>query len=107
MQVASADEADDAVHHDPSDGSQVIFPSFDGFGLYEFQAAMNHSCVPNCQTFYEGDDDFRCTVRIIRDVLPNEELTISCIENGYAQRKAELLESGFECDCPRCHAERR
>ncbi|KAF8979867.1 Histone-lysine N-methyltransferase smyd1 [Entomortierella lignicola] len=63
---------------------------------------MNHSCVPNCVYTFKGS---RVECRVIRDIQPGEELTISYIDqiDTTKERGKQLGERyHFSCDCQLC-----
>ncbi|KAF9349088.1 SET and MYND domain-containing protein 3 [Mortierella sp. AD094] len=63
---------------------------------------MNHSCVPNCVYTFKGS---RMECRVIRDIQPGEELTISYIDqiDTTKERQKQLnAQYHFTCDCPLC-----
>ncbi|KAG0328377.1 SET and MYND domain-containing protein 3 [Podila humilis] len=74
-----------------------------GLGLYiQSMAFMNHSCVPNCVYIFKGP---RVECRVIRDIQPGEEMTISYIDQigTTKERQRQLKEQyNFNCECPLC-----
>ncbi|KAF9571859.1 SET and MYND domain-containing protein 3 [Mortierella alpina] len=74
-----------------------------GLSLYvQCMPFMNHSCVPNCVYTFRGS---RVECRVIRDVQPGEELTISYIDQiGTTRERQRQLQDQyhFTCDCPFC-----
>ncbi|KAF9097491.1 SET and MYND domain-containing protein 3 [Mortierella sp. AM989] len=63
---------------------------------------MNHSCVPNCVYTFKGS---RLECRVIRDIQPGEELTISYIDQidtTKGRQKQLKAQYNFTCDCPLC-----
>jgi len=69
-----------------------------GVGVFPTAAAMNHACAPNCAQSFRGKT---LTVRCLRDVLPEEELTIAYVELAVtrAERRAELMKQyAFDID---------
>ncbi|KAG0267485.1 SET and MYND domain-containing protein 3 [Mortierella polycephala] len=63
---------------------------------------MNHSCVPNCIYTFKGS---RVECRVVRDIEPGEEMTISYIDQiGTTQERQKQLKERyhFTCDCPLC-----
>ncbi|KAI8361590.1 hypothetical protein B0O80DRAFT_163478 [Mortierella sp. GBAus27b] len=74
-----------------------------GLGLYvQCMPFMNHSCVPNCVYTFKGS---RIECRVIRDIHPGEELTVSYVDQiGTTRERQEQLKSRyhFTCDCPLC-----
>jgi hypothetical protein len=88
-----------------------------GIGLYLYAAAINHSCDPNCcqtHSFIKASSSIGTAVdspeptlciRAVRDIEPDEELTISYIDTGKPTwwRREELFTSyNFICQCNRC-----
>lgn len=75
-------------------------------GLWPFIASFNHSCLPNC--FYYGIGPY-LIVKSIKDIKPNEELTISYLgPQPFDSRSKVLYEKwDFKCDCSLCHYERK
>ncbi|KAG0361979.1 SET and MYND domain-containing protein 3 [Podila minutissima] len=75
-----------------------------GLGLYiQSMAFMNHSCVPNCVYVFKGP---KVECRVIRDIQPGEEMTISYIDQvgTTRERQRQLKEQyHFVCECPLCH----
>ncbi|KAG0034956.1 SET and MYND domain-containing protein 3 [Podila clonocystis] len=75
-----------------------------GLGLYiQSMAFMNHSCVPNCVYIFRGP---KVECRVIRDIQPGEEVTISYIDQigTTKERQRQLKEQyHFVCECPLCH----
>ena len=69
-------------------------------------STMNHSCQPNCAISY--DDSHLATVTALRAIGAEEELLISYVDEtaGAEQRRSQLLEYGFTCECERCVAGR-
>jgi len=102
-------DADDQHMHD--DGEQEeeeeIFPPFDGFGIFGLQAMVNHSCIPNCNVVFDGDN--RAIIKALRRIEVGEELLHSYIDEDtpIEERAQELITYGFKCDCPKCQAERK
>ncbi|KAF9378401.1 SET and MYND domain-containing protein 3 [Podila verticillata] len=72
-------------------------------GLYiQSMAFMNHSCVPNCVYIFKGP---KVECRVIRDIQPGEEMTISYIDQigTTKERQRQLKEQyHFVCECPLC-----
>jgi hypothetical protein len=65
---------------------------------------INHSCIPNIHFAYNPDLD-KETFHAVRYITAGEELTITYIDGTNrtrAQRRAELDERGFLCDCSAC-----
>uniref|UniRef100_A0A3Q3VLM1 [histone H3]-lysine(4) N-trimethyltransferase n=1 Tax=Mola mola TaxID=94237 RepID=A0A3Q3VLM1_MOLML len=61
-----------------------------GVGLYPSLSLLNHDCRPNCVMVFEGT---KLRLRAVRDISPDEELTISYIETlsltEYRQRQLQ------------------
>uniref|UniRef100_L2G2P2 Set domain-containing protein 5 n=1 Tax=Colletotrichum fructicola (strain Nara gc5) TaxID=1213859 RepID=L2G2P2_COLFN len=79
-----------------SPGRTALFPQV---------ARLNHSCVPNAQgNFNKKLDAF--TVHATRDIKPEEEITISYLDEhlGLRQARQDHLQDGygFLCDCSAC-----
>jgi len=75
--------------------------------LFKRLCIFNHSCVPNCGVYRDGE---RARVLAIRPVKKGEELTIHYLDElqtlPTALRRPFLKgRFGFECDCERCEAE--
>ncbi|KAF9135363.1 SET and MYND domain-containing protein 3 [Mortierella sp. GBA39] len=74
-----------------------------GLALYvQSMPFMNHSCLPNCVYTFRGS---RVECRVIRDIQPGEELTISYIDQiGTTQERQKQLKEQyhFTCICPLC-----
>ncbi|KAF8947793.1 SET and MYND domain-containing protein 3 [Haplosporangium gracile] len=74
-----------------------------GLALYvQSMPFMNHSCLPNCVYTFKGS---RVECRVIRDIQPGEELTISYIDQiGTTQERQKQLKEQyhFTCMCPMC-----
>ncbi|XP_036398732.1 histone-lysine N-methyltransferase SMYD3 [Megalops cyprinoides] len=73
-----------------------------GVGLYPNMSLLNHDCRPNCVMLFEGRI---LHLRAIRDIQPNEELTISYIDTlmPSSERRKRLQEQyHFLCQCQQC-----
>ena len=68
-------------------------------------ARLNHECVPNAQANF-NDKAEAMHVHAIRDIEPDEEVTLSYLDDAgemtRAQRQDKLTSYGFECGCPVC-----
>ncbi|XP_072236440.1 histone-lysine N-methyltransferase SMYD3 [Leuresthes tenuis] len=76
-----------------------------GVGLYPSLSLLNHDCRPNCVMVFEGA---KLKLRAVRDINPEEELTISYIEtlNLTEDRQRQLEEQyHFTCRCQRCDSQ--
>lgn len=84
-----------------SDGEQQEI----GVGLYPSLSLLNHDCRPNCVMVFEGT---KLLLRAVRDISPQEELTISYIETlSLAEDRRRQLEDQyhFTCHCQRCDSQ--
>uniref|UniRef100_A0A7N6FHJ4 [histone H3]-lysine(4) N-trimethyltransferase n=1 Tax=Anabas testudineus TaxID=64144 RepID=A0A7N6FHJ4_ANATE len=73
-----------------------------GVGLYPSLSLLNHDCRPNCVMVFEGA---KLQLRAIRDINPEEELSISYIETlSLTEDRQRQLEDQyhFTCHCQRC-----
>ncbi|OLY77947.1 Histone-lysine N-methyltransferase SMYD3 [Smittium mucronatum] len=73
-----------------------------GIGLYTSGFIFNHSCRPNCVSFFNGK---KMIVRAVSPISINEELTISYLDQtlSYQSRQSKLLkEHFFKCNCQIC-----
>lgn len=82
-------------------------PSVHGSGLFPSIAMINHSCLPNASVEFDSGS-CRASVILLKPVACEAELTFCYVDAdlALAERTAALAEYGFECDCPRCAAER-
>lgn len=74
-----------------------------GIALYLKSSQYNHSCNPNC--FQSFDNNGNLCIRNIREIVKNEELTISYIEilQSTEIRRRILQETyNFYCHCEYC-----
>ncbi len=91
-----------------SSGFDSVFPPLDGTALFSTACKMNHSCIPNVFVQYRGGWGqqrplvLECVA--VRDIQPGEELCISYVDCDLdtEERRQELLNYGFFCECPRC-----
>lgn len=90
-----------------------IFTPLDGTAHFGFTEKMNHSCEPNSVVLYKSrgwgkNHPLVAYCVALKDIQPNEELTISYIEidEPYEQRQESLKNYGFQCTCPRCLREK-
>jgi hypothetical protein len=82
----------------------------DGTGFFRFVACINHSCDPSlASTKGEADVDGAAVLVATRAISAGEELFVSYIDahrgTTAAQRRQELKDYGFICDCARCKKE--
>ncbi|XP_026149701.1 histone-lysine N-methyltransferase SMYD3 [Mastacembelus armatus] len=73
-----------------------------GVGLYPSLSLLNHDCRPNCVMVFEGP---KLKLRAVRDINPEEELTISYIETlSLTEDRQKQLEDQyhFTCHCQQC-----
>ncbi|KAM9765571.1 histone-lysine N-methyltransferase SMYD3 [Menidia menidia] len=76
-----------------------------GVGLYPSLSLLNHDCRPNCVMVFEGT---QLKLRAVRDINPEEELTISYIETlSLTEDRQRQLEEQyhFTCHCQRCQTQ--
>ena len=69
--------------------------------VFPHASYFNHSCVPNCKLYFEGD---QVAVISTAYITAGEELNISYVDLdlSYLARIKECRNRGFECNCPRC-----
>ena len=74
-----------------------------GSALYRVLSQLNHSCDPNCAV-EPGSSPPLATLRVLREIHPTEELTISYLQYPYTEdAREELWERyGFHCSCCLC-----
>jgi len=82
----------------------------DGTGFFPFVACVNHSCDPSLASMKgEADVDGAAVLVATRAISAGEELFVSYIDahrgTTAAQRRQELKDYGFICDCARCKKE--
>ncbi|XP_059209043.1 histone-lysine N-methyltransferase SMYD3 [Centropristis striata] len=76
-----------------------------GVGLYPSLSLLNHDCRPNCVMVFLGT---KLQLRAVRDISPEEELTISYIEtlSLTEDRQRQLADQyHFTCCCQRCDSQ--
>ncbi|KAM8894816.1 histone-lysine N-methyltransferase SMYD3 isoform 1-T1 [Spinachia spinachia] len=76
-----------------------------GVGLYPSLSLLNHDCRPNCVTVFVGTE---LQLRAVRDIDPEEELTISYIEtlSSTEERRRQLEDQyHFTCRCQHCDSQ--
>ena len=80
-----------------------------GAALYSLISCCNHSCAPNAQVIFEDSEDAReATLVLLRPCVQGEELYISYITDlgrSVFERRRELTQWCFTCQCTRCLAE--
>ncbi|KAL1529564.1 hypothetical protein AB1Y20_000508 [Prymnesium parvum] len=80
-----------------------------GTALYSRLARLNHSCAPNAHVRFDRSGGHEADVVATRDIEEGEEVTISYIDcNERArvrERREELADYGFVCDCRKCEVE--
>ena len=72
--------------------------------LFVSASYVNHSCDPNAQR-YQNKNSCNTTIRALREIKQNEEITISYIDNSAPFHvRNEILSTGyfFTCDCIKC-----
>ncbi|KAK5873796.1 hypothetical protein PBY51_018802 [Eleginops maclovinus] len=78
-----------------------------GVGLYPSLSLLNHDCRPNCVMVFVGTN---LHVRAVRDINPEEELTISYIETlSLTEDRRRQLEDQyhFTCHCQLCDSQEK
>ncbi|XP_061566922.1 histone-lysine N-methyltransferase SMYD3 [Cololabis saira] len=78
-----------------------------GVGLYPSLSLLNHDCRPNCVMMFEGT---KLQLRAVRDINPEEELTISYVESLSltGERQGQLEDQyHFTCRCQRCDSQEK
>mmetsp|Transcript_12338 Transcript_12338/g.28961 ORF Transcript_12338/g.28961 Transcript_12338/m.28961 type:complete len:483 (-) Transcript_12338:33-1481(-) len=82
------------------------WPAMHGTGLFVSVARINHSCAPNLKVDFP---DNSCCLRAValHPLSAGTELSISYIrtELDVTERRRQLSEYGFACNCERCVAE--
>lgn len=83
-----------------------------GRAVYPIGSILKHSCDPNCFLSFEENPQGCCAkmaVRVIRQVMPNEELTVAYggltrFQSHSKKNRIKLLEKryGFICRCDAC-----
>ncbi|XP_040020831.2 histone-lysine N-methyltransferase SMYD3 isoform X2 [Gasterosteus aculeatus] len=76
-----------------------------GVGLYPSLSLLNHDCWPNCVMVFVGT---KLQLRAVRDINPEEELTISYIEtlSSTEERRRQLEDQyHFTCRCQHCDSQ--
>ena len=86
-------------------GLDQLYPPLYGVGLFEGVANLNHACRPNAVVVFE--QDALATVAALKPIRKGEEVTICYIEEDQPveERRADLVDYGFLCDCVRCTEE--
>jgi hypothetical protein len=80
-----------------------------GQGVYTVGSCFNHSCKPNLQIHYAGEDDEMLCAVALRDIKKDEELYISYIDESLniAERQQQLFEHYlFTCTCEKCEEDK-
>lgn len=82
----------------------LVTPTFDSIGIAfdPLASLINHSCDPNSVMTFDGRS---LSVRALREIAKDEEITISYIDNTNPthKRQEELTERYFfKCECTRC-----
>ncbi|EGG21385.1 SET domain-containing protein [Cavenderia fasciculata] len=73
-----------------------------GRGIYPTASYINHTCLPN--TTWYNDDHGLILYRSSRDILKGEEITTSYLDilKPKLQRRKDLKQYSFVCQCERC-----
>lgn len=72
------------------------------------QSCMNSDCDPSVAPLKDDEDrDGACVLVAKRDIKAGEELTMCYVDESadVANRRAELADYGFTCQCARCQRE--
>ena len=73
------------------------------YGCFPEVSRFNHDCRPNVAFYIDGS--LRHTTTVVRDVTPDEELTITYLDSAEprANRQDRARHAwGFECGCSQC-----
>ena len=99
---------------------ESAFPPLDGTALFSTICTINHACDPNVRVVYRysapreaPEGEKRAAPRLVaclvalRDIGGGEELLQSYIDpsDPLDQRRADLADYGFTCQCARCRRE--
>ncbi|KAI1390792.1 SET domain-containing protein [Hypoxylon trugodes] len=77
------------------------------YSLFTEISRINHDCRPTC-AYYFDHRDFHQRVLALRDIEPDEELTITYydpIQTHSVRQEILHKEWGFQCACKRCSAD--
>mmetsp|Transcript_64896 Transcript_64896/g.120763 ORF Transcript_64896/g.120763 Transcript_64896/m.120763 type:complete len:482 (-) Transcript_64896:9-1454(-) len=85
---------------------QTRWPAMHGTALFVSVARINHSCAPNLKVDFP-DNSCRLRATALQPLSSGAELCISYIhsELPVQERRRQLAEYGFACNCERCIAE--
>lgn len=87
------------------------FMNNEGAALYRLQSACNHSCDPNAEVTFPGNNDALALVAL-RDIEDGDEICISYLEEcqrtrSRHSRQKQLRENYvFICECEKCEEEK-
>lgn len=81
-------------------------PDILGLGIYKCLSRLNHSCAPNLEVEYFGNNIAR--IRVLREVEEGVQATIAYVDENlpFNERQNYLLEKyNFVCRCTKCMEE--
>ena len=89
----------DSYTEEPSGSFSKVLSS----GVFLEASRLNHSCSPNSSPIWNSKTGC-ITVHAFKDILIDEEITISYINQflNRCQRQKQLQGYGFSCTCPAC-----
>ncbi|KAH8663142.1 hypothetical protein BGZ60DRAFT_380050, partial [Tricladium varicosporioides] len=73
----------------------------DKIGIFGTLSWLNHHCRPNCQQSWNASLK-KVTIHALRDIIDDEELTISYVPGGVVDPDYIADTYGFECLCTWC-----
>ncbi|KAF2817588.1 SET domain-containing protein [Mytilinidion resinicola] len=78
-------------------------PGSDLGGIFPLIARINHSCRPNAQHAWNGNEGEE-TVYAVREIKEGEQLSLSYHEGGPSSERRKALKEffGFDCTCEMC-----
>ena len=112
--MLAADSMESVMYNTDGDDLDLLFPPLDGTAMYSIACKMNHSCHPNVILLYRRRSQIGAAYPLValvvalRNIVPNEELTISYINANapYHERQKDLQNYGFTCRCDKCEQEK-
>eukprot|EP01006_Ploeotia_vitrea_P058166 TRINITY_DN68903_c0_g1_i1.p1 TRINITY_DN68903_c0_g1~~TRINITY_DN68903_c0_g1_i1.p1 ORF type:complete len:537 (-),score=25.89 TRINITY_DN68903_c0_g1_i1:24-1634(-) len=77
-----------------------------GKAFFQVQSCLNHSCEPNIDCCY-SEADRNITITAVKDIKAGEQLFHTYVDTtlDVLERRARLVNWGFECCCPKCERE--